>query len=284
MKEKELECLRSVLNIGLCCTKPSPYERMDMREVAARLRGLPQQQLRIVIVRFHLCSKASGRQQRRGRREGLRDLLANATHILRLHGSVQEWTTAGLPEYQCSHDLGDVAGHRDDVHLVLFLVSDVSFADMWLTSTSAELIDTHRGNVYQLCWDWITAEHTDRTKSGHINWLWAFTWVEPCGDRRRMVSALQPGTDLPAAMSSLHALRIRGNYIATLIADLSRKLASGPALGLFGKLLGDRRAAPIKGAAPIPKGACYYPGKDVLRVIACAVCPRQRRQRWLADA
>lgn len=95
---------------------------------------------RIVIVRFHLCSKASGRQQRRGRREGLRDLLANATHILRLHGSVQEWTTAGLPEYQCSHDLGDVAGHRDDVHLVLFLVSDVSFADMWLTSTSAELI------------------------------------------------------------------------------------------------------------------------------------------------
>ncbi|EAY80119.1 hypothetical protein OsI_35291 [Oryza sativa Indica Group] len=25
MKEKEMECLRSVLNIGLCCTKPSPY-------------------------------------------------------------------------------------------------------------------------------------------------------------------------------------------------------------------------------------------------------------------
>jgi hypothetical protein len=66
----------------------------------------------------------------------------------------------------------------------------------------------------------------------------------------------------------------RGNYIATLIADLSRRLAGGPALGLFGKLLGDRRAAPIKGAPPIPKGACYYPGKDVLQVIACAVCPR----------
>uniref|UniRef100_A0A0E0BFW8 Receptor kinase-like protein Xa21 n=1 Tax=Oryza glumipatula TaxID=40148 RepID=A0A0E0BFW8_9ORYZ len=42
MKEKELECLRSVLNIGLCCTKPSPYERMDMREVAARLRKIKE--------------------------------------------------------------------------------------------------------------------------------------------------------------------------------------------------------------------------------------------------
>uniref|UniRef100_A0A0D3HIS3 Receptor kinase-like protein Xa21 n=1 Tax=Oryza barthii TaxID=65489 RepID=A0A0D3HIS3_9ORYZ len=40
MKEKDLECLHSVLNIGLCCTKPSPYERMDMREVAARLRKI----------------------------------------------------------------------------------------------------------------------------------------------------------------------------------------------------------------------------------------------------
>uniref|UniRef100_A0A0D9XPJ4 Receptor kinase-like protein Xa21 n=1 Tax=Leersia perrieri TaxID=77586 RepID=A0A0D9XPJ4_9ORYZ len=41
MKKKDLECLYSVLNIGLCCTKPSPYERMDMQEVAARLRLQP---------------------------------------------------------------------------------------------------------------------------------------------------------------------------------------------------------------------------------------------------
>jgi hypothetical protein len=39
MKEIFSECLHSVLNIGLCCTKQSPYERMDMREVAAKLHG-----------------------------------------------------------------------------------------------------------------------------------------------------------------------------------------------------------------------------------------------------
>ncbi|KAL6870833.1 hypothetical protein ACP4OV_014681 [Aristida adscensionis] len=40
--EKNSECLNSVLNIGLCCTNPSPNERMDMREVAARLRGIKE--------------------------------------------------------------------------------------------------------------------------------------------------------------------------------------------------------------------------------------------------
>ncbi|TVT97290.1 hypothetical protein EJB05_57466, partial [Eragrostis curvula] len=37
MKERTFACLLSVLDIGLRCTKASPSERMDMREVAARL-------------------------------------------------------------------------------------------------------------------------------------------------------------------------------------------------------------------------------------------------------
>ncbi|CAD6254584.1 unnamed protein product [Miscanthus lutarioriparius] len=40
MKEKSLECLLSVLNIGLLCTKPSPNERICMQEVTARLHGI----------------------------------------------------------------------------------------------------------------------------------------------------------------------------------------------------------------------------------------------------
>ncbi|OEL36998.1 LRR receptor-like serine/threonine-protein kinase EFR [Dichanthelium oligosanthes] len=40
MKEKSLECLLSVLNIGLLCTKPSPNERICMQEVAARLHEI----------------------------------------------------------------------------------------------------------------------------------------------------------------------------------------------------------------------------------------------------
>ncbi|XP_062182937.1 receptor kinase-like protein Xa21 [Phragmites australis] len=46
MKEKSLECLLSVLNIGLRCANPSPNERMDMREVAARLHGIKDAYLR----------------------------------------------------------------------------------------------------------------------------------------------------------------------------------------------------------------------------------------------
>ncbi|XP_052136888.1 probable LRR receptor-like serine/threonine-protein kinase At3g47570 [Oryza glaberrima] len=42
IKERVLGCLNSVLNIGLCCTKTSPYERMDMREVAARLSKIKE--------------------------------------------------------------------------------------------------------------------------------------------------------------------------------------------------------------------------------------------------
>ena len=41
-KERVLGCLNSVLNIGLCCTNTSPYERMDMREVAARLSKIKE--------------------------------------------------------------------------------------------------------------------------------------------------------------------------------------------------------------------------------------------------
>ncbi|XP_062183372.1 receptor kinase-like protein Xa21 isoform X2 [Phragmites australis] len=46
MKEKSWECLLSVLNIGLRCANPSPNERMDMREVAARLHGIKEAYLR----------------------------------------------------------------------------------------------------------------------------------------------------------------------------------------------------------------------------------------------
>ncbi|KAJ1274664.1 hypothetical protein BS78_05G079000 [Paspalum vaginatum] len=42
MKEKIMECLLSVLNVGLCCANPSPDERMDMREVAAKLHRIKE--------------------------------------------------------------------------------------------------------------------------------------------------------------------------------------------------------------------------------------------------
>ncbi|KAF0895807.1 hypothetical protein E2562_016540 [Oryza meyeriana var. granulata] len=40
VKEKGLRCLRSVLSIGLCCTKPTPSERISMQEAAAKLHGI----------------------------------------------------------------------------------------------------------------------------------------------------------------------------------------------------------------------------------------------------
>ena len=46
MKEKSLECLLSVLNIGLLCTKASPNERICMQEVAARLHEIKKAFLR----------------------------------------------------------------------------------------------------------------------------------------------------------------------------------------------------------------------------------------------
>ena len=46
MKKESLECLLSVLNIGLRCANASPNERMDMQEVAARLRGIKQAYLK----------------------------------------------------------------------------------------------------------------------------------------------------------------------------------------------------------------------------------------------
>ncbi|KAJ1274656.1 hypothetical protein BS78_05G078400 [Paspalum vaginatum] len=42
MKEKIMECLLSVLNVGLRCANPSPDERMDMREVAAKLHSIKE--------------------------------------------------------------------------------------------------------------------------------------------------------------------------------------------------------------------------------------------------
>ncbi|KAM3317583.1 hypothetical protein ACQJBY_035345 [Aegilops geniculata] len=40
LKKKGVLSLLSVLNIGLCCTKPSPGERINMQEVAAKLHGI----------------------------------------------------------------------------------------------------------------------------------------------------------------------------------------------------------------------------------------------------
>jgi hypothetical protein len=40
LKEKCLRSLLSMLNIGLCCAKPSPGERINMKEVAAKLHGI----------------------------------------------------------------------------------------------------------------------------------------------------------------------------------------------------------------------------------------------------
>ena len=46
INEKVVQCLTSVLNIGLCCTKPSPSERISMQEVAAKLHGIKDAYLR----------------------------------------------------------------------------------------------------------------------------------------------------------------------------------------------------------------------------------------------
>lgn len=46
LKKNDLECLLSVVNIGLCCTKLSQNERPNMQEVAARLCGIKDAYLR----------------------------------------------------------------------------------------------------------------------------------------------------------------------------------------------------------------------------------------------
>ena len=46
LKEKGVRDLLSMLNVGLCCTKPSPGERINMQEVAARLHGIRDAYLR----------------------------------------------------------------------------------------------------------------------------------------------------------------------------------------------------------------------------------------------
>lgn len=45
-KKKSVQCLLSLLNIGLCCTKPTPSERISMQEVAAKLHGIRDAYLR----------------------------------------------------------------------------------------------------------------------------------------------------------------------------------------------------------------------------------------------
>jgi serine/threonine protein kinase len=46
MKEKGVRSLLSMLNVGLCCTKSSPSERINMQEVAAKLHGIKDAYLR----------------------------------------------------------------------------------------------------------------------------------------------------------------------------------------------------------------------------------------------
>ncbi|KAF0895812.1 hypothetical protein E2562_016545, partial [Oryza meyeriana var. granulata] len=50
VKEKGLHCMGSVLNIGLCCTKPTPSERISMQEAAAKLHGIKDVYLRATNV------------------------------------------------------------------------------------------------------------------------------------------------------------------------------------------------------------------------------------------
>nr|XP_045090528.1 receptor kinase-like protein Xa21 [Aegilops tauschii subsp. strangulata] len=40
LKEKCVECLLSMIKVGLSCTKPSPDDRINMQEVAAKLHGI----------------------------------------------------------------------------------------------------------------------------------------------------------------------------------------------------------------------------------------------------
>lgn len=42
MKENRMECILSLLKIGLCCANQSPNERMDMHRVAASLHGIKE--------------------------------------------------------------------------------------------------------------------------------------------------------------------------------------------------------------------------------------------------
>jgi hypothetical protein len=53
MKEKSMECLLSVINIGLHCTKASPNERMGMQEVAAKLHGIKEAYLKLNFGKIH---------------------------------------------------------------------------------------------------------------------------------------------------------------------------------------------------------------------------------------
>ncbi|VAH56514.1 unnamed protein product [Triticum turgidum subsp. durum] len=49
LKEKCSECLLSMLNVGLSCTKPSPGDRINMQEVAAKLHGIKDAYLNSIV-------------------------------------------------------------------------------------------------------------------------------------------------------------------------------------------------------------------------------------------
>lgn len=46
IKESGAEILQSVLEVGLCCTRTSPNERINMQQVAAKLHGIRDAYLR----------------------------------------------------------------------------------------------------------------------------------------------------------------------------------------------------------------------------------------------
>ncbi|CAN6374368.1 unnamed protein product [Urochloa humidicola] len=46
IRDSRAQILQSVLSIGLCCTKVSPNERINMQEVAAKLHGIQDAYLR----------------------------------------------------------------------------------------------------------------------------------------------------------------------------------------------------------------------------------------------
>jgi hypothetical protein len=46
LKENAVCSLLSMINIALCCTKPSPSERINMHEVATKLHGIRDAYLR----------------------------------------------------------------------------------------------------------------------------------------------------------------------------------------------------------------------------------------------
>nr|CAB3482070.1 unnamed protein product [Digitaria exilis] len=53
VRDSEVQILQSVINIGLCCTKTSPNERISMQEVAAKLH--------VIEDAMHILAETEGR-------------------------------------------------------------------------------------------------------------------------------------------------------------------------------------------------------------------------------